>query len=277
MSAPGKLAAERRARGLGPLLLVTTAHPSLMTHRDPRDADALHPNLGRLIQPRHTSSIELTAEAGVPWAADNDCFNGLDEVAYFDMLDRLKGLPGCVFVTVPDVVRCTACYCTVDGYGGGSACRCIEDPEFVRYVVGDAALTARRFEEWAPGLERRGLPVGLVMQDGFSAPELRGWLERSWHRIDALFVGGSTEFKLSDEAAGWAKIGAAHGKWIHWGRVNSAKRIEYVTGTGACDSFDGSGYARWRNTLLDGGLEDARRAGWEYTYGERQLALETVG
>lgn len=268
-----ELARKRREEGIGPVLLVTTAHPSLMTHRDPRDADELHPNLGRLLQPRHTSSAEMTAEAAAPWAADNDCFNGLDAREFFAMCDRLKGLPGCLFVTVPDVVRCTACHCTVDGFGGGSACRCIEQEGFIRYVYGDAALTARRFEAWAPGLERRGLPVGLVMQDGFGAPELRGWLERTWHRIDALFIGGSTEFKLGAEAERWAKIGAAHGKWIHWGRVNSAKRIEYVTGTGACDSFDGSGYARWRNTLLDGGLADARRAGEHYAFGERQLAL----
>ena len=268
-----ELARERRAAGTGPLLLVTTAHPSLMTHRDPLDETQVHPNLGRLLQPRHTSSVELTAEAGVPWAADNDCFNGLTASEFYAMCDRLKGQEGCVFVTVPDVVRCTACNCTVDGYGGGSACRCIEQEGFQRFVVGDAELTAHRFEQWAPALERRGLPVGLVVQDGFSAPKLRRWLERSWHRIDALFVGGSTEFKLSEEAAGWARIGAAHGKWIHWGRVNTTKRIEYVIGTGACDSFDGSGFARWRNTLLDGGLADARRAGHEFTFGERQLSL----
>jgi hypothetical protein len=48
----------------GPFLLVTTAHPSLVTHT--LDGD-VHPNLGRLIQPRHTSSIERTAAEGIPW------------------------------------------------------------------------------------------------------------------------------------------------------------------------------------------------------------------
>lgn len=257
----------------GPVLLVTTAHPSLMTHRDPRDAERVHPHLGRLLQPRHTSSAELTAAAGVPWAADNDCFNGLDEQAFYAMCETLKGVPGCKFVTVPDVVRCTSCHCTVDGYGGGSACRCTEDEEYQRYVYGDARLTAKRFEAWAPGLERRGLPVALVLQDGIEEPAMQAWLERTWHRLDAVFVGGSTDFKLSEGAAAICREAKSRGKWVHWGRVNTKRRVEYVVGTGACDSFDGSSFARWRNTLLDKGLEWAREVGERFHLGEWQLKL----
>ena len=46
----------------------------------------------RLLQPRHVSSVELTAEAGIPWACDNDAFNGWDadaERRYVNMLDRV--------------------------------------------------------------------------------------------------------------------------------------------------------------------------------------------
>jgi hypothetical protein len=205
------------------LLLVTTAQPSLISHVDPRDTSRVHPNLGRLIQPRHTSSIEQTAAAGIPWAADNDCFQGLDPVRYDAMLDRIKGLPGCRFVTVPD-------------------------------VVGDAHATAVAFEKWAPALERRGLPVALVLQDGLEAPELAEWLERTWHRLDAVFVGGSTEWKLGPEARRIVREAKRRGKWVHWGRVNTQRRIDYVIGTGACDSMDGSKWARFRKTYLDDGL-----------------------
>ena len=100
-------------------LLVTTSHPSLTQHLDP-ERGGRHRNLGRLVQPRHHSSIEQPAHERIPWAADNDCFQGLDASRYVDMLDRLAPLPGCLFVTVPDVVRCLRCGRTVDGYPDGS-------------------------------------------------------------------------------------------------------------------------------------------------------------
>lgn len=229
------------------LLLVTTAHPSL--HEHTLDGE-LHPNLGRLIQPRHTSSIEATAAAGIPWAADNDGFNGVDYAAYSAMCDRIKGLPGCRFVTVPDVVRCTECTAEV------RLCACESK---ARPVYGDAYRTAQEFEKWAPGLERRGLPVGLVLQDGLE--DMPAWLSKTWHRLDAVFVGGSTEWKLGRAARLIAQEAKARGKWCHWGRVNTRKRVEYVVSTGAADSFDGSSFARWRKTLLNDGLGWARDAG----------------
>src|SRR5262245_4586937 len=105
------------------LLLVSTPHPHLYEHGD--KPDTVHPNLGRLFTPRHTSRTTDTAAAGIPWAADNDCFQGLDEAAYRKMLDKLEGQPGCRWVTVPD-------------------------------VVGDAQATLDLFDTWAPELERRG-------------------------------------------------------------------------------------------------------------------------
>ena len=105
--------------------------------------------MGRLIQPRHYSSIRETALSGMPWAADNDCFQGLDTDAFARMLDTIQGLPGCLFVTVPD-------------------------------VVADAQATAALFDVWAPALERRGLPVALVAQDGLE--HMEPWLRSQWHR-----------------------------------------------------------------------------------------------
>jgi hypothetical protein len=174
------------------------------------------------VQPRHLSSVHLTAAAGIPWAADNDCFQGLDAGRFNAMCDTIKGLPGCRFVTVPD-------------------------------VVGDARATARQFEIWAPALERRGLPVALVLQDGLE--DLPAWLARSWHRLDAVFVGGSTDWKLGPAALELAREAHARGLWVHWGRVNTARRIRYIAGTGAADSFDGTKWCRFRHTYLDAGLE----------------------
>lgn len=214
-------------------LLVTTAHPSMFEHVDPEAPAFLHPNLGRLITPRHTSSIERTAEAGIVWAADNDCFQGLDEKRYVAMLDRIAGLPGCRFVTVPD-------------------------------VVGDAAATRELFDVWAPELVRRGLPVGYVLQDGSETVGV------PWDHIDALFIGGSTEYKLGPAAASFAVEARRRGVWVHWGRVNTLRRITHIAKTGAVDSIDGSKWARFRKTYLDQGL------GWVRDTERRYLSRHTA-
>lgn len=197
-----------------PLLLVTSAQPSLEEHMP-------HPNLGRLVTPRHFSSVERTA-LRIPWAADNDCFNGFDPPAWRRMLDRLKPqAETCLFVTVPD-------------------------------IVGDAYETARMFAMHQEEVRRRGLPSALVLQDGVE--EFDAWLAFTWHRISAVFVGGSTEWKLGPAAAELAREAKRQGKWVHWGRVNSERRIDYIRSTGACDSFDGTQWAMFRKTYLDNGL-----------------------
>lgn len=213
-----------------PVLLVTTAHPSLYHHPGPH-GEAWHPNLGRLLQPRHTSSAALTAAAGIPWAADNDAFVPPPlaaelGAAAFDrdkqdrfvrMLDRLAGLEGCRFVTVPD-------------------------------VVANAAETARLFEHWRDRVTATGLPVGLVAQNGQDDVGV------PWEAIDALFIGGDDAFKPADETAELAREAKRRGKWVHWGRVNTRSRIRHCLETEACDSLDGSSWARWRLTHLDKGL-----------------------
>ena len=108
------------------LLLATQAEPQMRAHR--------HPNLGRLLQPRHYPRASATARSGVPWAADNDAFNvNWDEHAerrFPRMVDTLSGLPGCLFVVCPD-------------------------------VVGEAGLTSLLFEEYSPLLWRHDLWVPL--------------------------------------------------------------------------------------------------------------------
>jgi hypothetical protein len=217
-----------------PIILVTTAHPSLHHHPGP-NGESVHPRLGRLLQPRHTSSVELTAAAGIPWACDNDCFQGLDERKFMNMIDRVAGLPGCLFVTVPD-------------------------------VVGDAVATRAMFDQWAPELERRELPLAFVAQDGLTHDELRELAPR----LSALFMGGTTEWKESVVAAELAREAKRLGLWVHWGRVNTKRRFDLIVASGAADSFDGSKWARFRNTYLDNGL-----AWLDVAAAARRAALET--
>lgn len=186
------------------MLLVAKGLPTLT--RYPRR------NIGRLIVPRSANKIPETPRAGYLWAADNDAYNGFHEDRFVAMLDKLVDVPGCLFVTAPD-------------------------------VVGDAAATRRSFHNWTLPLLRRRLPIAYVGQDGATADEI------PWHVIRAFFIGGSTEWKLGPEAAALAAEAKRHGKWVHMGRVNTWRRIEYANAIG-CDSIDGTAVSMYTDTYL---------------------------
>jgi hypothetical protein len=78
-----------------------------------------------------------------------------------------------------------------------------------------------------------------------------------WDRISALFLGGSTHFKLGPDGARAAREAKRRGLWLHMGRVNTANRARYAATIG-CDSFDGSKFSRWRTTWLADGFAFAQ-------------------
>lgn len=182
-----------------------------------------HPHLGRLVQPRHYPRLAATAARGIPWAADNDAFGGFDEAAaarFEKMLAAIRGIPGCLFVTCPD-------------------------------VVGEAGLTDLLFEEWAPFIHARGFPVAYVVQEDGLENEPRGIL---WNAISAIFIGCATDNeKLGSRIRSIVGEAKRRGKWVHMGRVNSARRIAYAREIG-CDSIDGTGWVKWRDRHLARGL-----------------------
>jgi hypothetical protein len=195
------------------LLLATQAEPQMLAFK--------HPNLGRLVRPRRFPKVAETAARGVAWAADNDAFLRFDAERFERMLHALVGLPGCLFVTYPD-------------------------------VVGEGGLTDILFEEWAPRILRLGLPLAYVVQEEGLENE---WGGVPWGVIAALFIGcASDEEKLGDRVRALVTDAKRRGKWVHMGRVNSAKRIAYAKAIG-CDSVDGTKWVRWRDTYLPGGLQ----------------------
>lgn len=176
--------------------------------------------LGRLLSPRQYSRVDATAALGWTWAADNDCFQGLNERRYVAMLDAITGIPRCRFVVAPD-------------------------------VVADAKATDRLWDRWWQELVDRDLPIAYVAQDGVTDMDI------PWAYIAALFIGGTTEFKLGRTAAALAQRAHAYDVWVHMGRVNSGRRIRYAASIG-CDSVDGTKYSRFRKTWLQEGLTDVR-------------------
>jgi hypothetical protein len=173
------------------------------------------PGFGRLLTPHDCSRVRDTAAAGIPWAADNEAFSrGLNPRRFLAMVELLRGVDGCLFVAAPD-------------------------------VVGDWQGTRDLFEHWRGQLD--GVPVAYVAQDGQPAEQV------PWDRIAALFIGGSTTYKLSVEAERLGREAKRRGLWLHMGRVNSRRRYDYARSSG-CDSIDGSKFSTWRTTWLPDAL-----------------------
>lgn len=168
-------------------------------------------NLGVLSSPRRY----YTDIKGWPWAADNDAFSKWDAGRYLDMLEALADLSGCIFITAPD-------------------------------VVGDAIETTARFWEWQPLLRNTGQPIAYVTQDGL-ADEFAELVP--WGEIDALFIGGSSEWKMGEANRELVQEAKRRGLWVHMGRVNGHQRIRYAKAIG-CDSFDGTSLSWFKDTYL---------------------------
>ncbi len=146
-----------------------------------------------------------TPASAAIWAADNGCFGrgypGDDK--YLAWLRRHAiHADRCLFATAPD-------------------------------VMGDAAATLVRSAPFFPLIRELGYPAALVAQDGLQH------LTVPWDTFDALFIGGTTEWKLSHHAVALMAEAKRRGKHVHVGRVNSKKRIIWAELCGA-DSVDGT-------------------------------------
>lgn len=141
---------------------------------------------------------------GQPWAADNGRFSAPHNYTDGKYLAWLASMPvaTCLFATAPD-------------------------------VVGDAAATAALSAPMLPRIRQLGYRAALVAQDGLEA------LDVPWDDLDALFIGGTTAWKLGAEAALLAAEARRRGKWVHMGRVNSLRRMRHAESIG-CDSADGT-------------------------------------
>jgi hypothetical protein len=100
-------------------------------------------------------------------------------------------------------------------------------------VVGDATATLARFVQYAPVVRSFGYPVAFVTQDGLTMDAV------PWVDFDVLFVGGTDKHKLT-ESMPFILEAKRRGKWVHVGRINSAKRMEQFW---IADSSDGTSLA----------------------------------
>jgi hypothetical protein len=100
-------------------------------------------------------------------------------------------------------------------------------------VVGDWDATRKLYDLWSDKMRAEKLPVACVAQDGAVIEEI------DWENISCVFIGGSTEWKLSPDSEKIIRHANKQKVWAHVGRVNSLRRIRWATQTGA-DSVDGT-------------------------------------
>jgi hypothetical protein len=150
------------------------------------------------------------------WSADTGCFlqpDKHDDDRYLAWLEsRLHAVDRCLFATAPD-------------------------------VVGDALATIKCSVPMLSRIRAIGYPSALVAQDGLED------LPVPWDEFDALFVGGTTTWKLSEAAYALAREAKRRGKWTHMGRVNSERRLRAAF-TGGYDSADGTYIAFGPDVLM---------------------------
>jgi hypothetical protein len=186
---------------------------------------SLYPDVGELIVPGAGNAPDSLRLLPGMWAMDNGAYGGFDVAAFMRMLERFCGRRGCRFVAAPDVLY-------------------------------DARATLDQWPFWSAVIRGVGFVPALVAQDGLIAEDV------PWRELGALFIGGSTEWKLSPPCCKLMAYAKARGLWVHVGRVNTENRIWSAVGAGA-DSCDGTSFSMFSRRRIPEALEwieDAEQA-----------------
>jgi len=170
---------------------------------------------GDLVTPRCRASITRTnGVIGV----DNDRFNdnSYSDIEFMKLLiylSKFKGKDRIKFVSAPDIPF-------------------------------NALGTFRDFYKWHTVIkEIFKLPIALVTQDGMTTKSI------DWDRLDAVFIGGTTEYKMSHESIKIIKKAQDLKKWVHVGRVNTAPRFTFFKMLNV-DSIDGSSFSMFQEAQI---------------------------
>lgn len=164
---------------------------------------------GQLLTP--LTRFRLQYPDNRPWAIDNGAFSRFDGDAFMALLNREKHhAQNALFVAAPD-------------------------------VVGSARRTLECFPYWRDIIKGFGFKVALVCQDGQQDLPIPD-------DIDAVFIGGSTEFKVGHHATHIIKAARILGRHVHIGRINDPQRWSYFDEL--ADTCDGTGISMYSHMRL---------------------------
>ncbi|ANS03771.1 hypothetical protein [uncultured Mediterranean phage uvDeep-CGR2-KM24-C26] len=168
-----------------------------------------HPNLGFMLGPNQGNKIPPDRL----WAADNGAFSTATPFSWdrFEhwLMQKLE-IAGeqCLFVVCPDVPF-------------------------------DAGATLERWKKYHSRMTQFNRPVAFVTQDGMTIEDI------PWSDFETLFIGGATEWapptriRSGPGSGPFVSEARRRGKWVHFGRVNSLRRLRAVASMGG-DSADGT-------------------------------------
>jgi hypothetical protein len=142
---------------------------------------------------------------GATWAGDNGCFKNPDQFnldRFLRWLDRRGPRQHCLFAVAPD-------------------------------VVSNPLSTLARSLPVLPKLRAEGWRGAFVAQDGVTPEEI------PWNELDTLFIGGSTNWKISSSVPPLIQEARRRHKSTHMGRVNTRERLLLAAQLGI-DSVDGT-------------------------------------
>ena len=182
---------------------------------------ALYPTLigGQFLTPLSNRRAVFTEQ----FAVDNGAFVRFDLERFYKLLEAvLPYASQCLFVACPD-------------------------------IVGNGRRTLEVYRELGPRLKTSGWKPALVAQDGIDD------LDIPWSCIDAVFIGGTDNFKGSKAALDVCKAAGIRGKHVHVGRVNDIRRYTFYAPYG--DTCDGTGMSRFPDKYLADMCESILKAG----------------
>jgi len=138
------------------------------------------------------------------WAMDNGCFSQPAKYTNDGFIKHLKTINdnSALFAVAPD-------------------------------VLGDNVATKLRSIPMLKQIRKLGYKAAYVIQDGEKFNTV------CWQDLDCIFIGGSTKYKLSQDAENIVNEAKLKNKWVHMGRVNTWTRFKNAKYMG-CDSADGN-------------------------------------
>lgn len=168
-------------------------------------ADKYRQHLGVLMTPQNWNRV---CSLPLPWACDNAAFSKPDDHKFWRLC--------------------------MESWAMDRHC----PPEWVAVpdAVGNHSATLQMFgwwrEYWQEELGCIPFPLAFVLQDGCTIDEI------PWEHIRAVFVGGSTAFKLR-QSEPLVRAAQQRKKLVHIGRVNTLRRLRFAYDLGA-DTVDGT-------------------------------------